>query len=95
MSFGEESPGRCSRQSPLSPAAAWSQDVATNTYGGVYLFVDAASREDYLNSEIVSSLKASPNFTDITARTFGTFEEAPAITGGPLAAARDLEMLRL
>ncbi|MBW3633404.1 MAG: YdhR family protein, partial [Chloroflexi bacterium] len=72
-------------QVPGLVSKIWLADAATNTYGGIYLFADAASREDYLNSEIVSSLKASPNFTNITARKFGTFEEATAITGGPLA----------
>ena len=82
-------------QVPGLVSKIWLADPATNTYGGVYLFADAASREDYLNSEIVRSMKANPNLTNVTARRFGTFEEATAITGGPLATARDLEMMRL
>ena len=38
----------------------WLVDPATNTYGGVYLFADAASREDYLDSELVSGLLLRP-----------------------------------
>ena len=70
----------------------WLTDAAANTYGGVYLFADASSREDYLNSDIVNSIKANPAFTNITTRGFGTFEEATNVTGGPLAT--ELEMLR-
>ena len=62
------------------------------THGGVYLFADAPSREDYLNSDIVRSMRANPVFTNITMREFGTFGEATNVTGGPLAT--ELEMLR-
>ena len=79
-------------QIPGLVSKIWLADAATNTYGGVYLFADASSREDYLNSDIVNSIKANPAFTNITTREFGTFEEATSVTGGPLAT--ELEMLR-
>jgi hypothetical protein len=73
-------------QVPGLVSKIWLADPATNTYGGVYLFTDASSREAYLDSEIIKSMKANPNFTNVTMREFGTAEEATAITGGPLTA---------
>lgn len=82
-------------QVPGLVSKIWLADPATNTYGGVYLFADASSREDYLNSNIVGSIKANPSFTNVTMRGFGTIDEATAITGGPLAASADLELMRM
>lgn len=62
----------------------WLAEPATNTYGGVYLFEDRASLEAYRDSAMVAALAANPHFTNVTFRTFGTVEEASALTGGPL-----------
>ena len=82
-------------QVPGLVAGYGSADAATNTYGGVYLFADASSRQDYLGSEIINSMKTNPHFTNLTTREFGTMGEATAITGGPLAASADVELIRI
>lgn len=81
-------------QVPGLVSKIWLADAATNTYGGVYVFADASSRADYLASDIVTSMKANTNFTNLATREFGTIEEATAITGGPLAASADLDVVR-
>jgi hypothetical protein len=63
---------------------AWLADAASNTYGGVYFVEDAASRQRYLESEIVAGLQVNPAFAGLSIRAFGTVEAATAMTGGPL-----------
>ena len=82
-------------QIPGLVSKIWLADPTTNKYGGVYIFADASSREDYLGSEIISSMRANPSFTNLTTREFETIEAATAITGGPLAASADLEVMRI
>jgi hypothetical protein len=71
-------------QIPGLVSKAWLADAASNTYGGVYFFEDAASRQRYLESEIVAGLQANPAFAGLSIRAFGTVEAATAMTGGPL-----------
>lgn len=71
-------------QIPGLVSKTWLADEVGNTYGGIYFFQDAASRQQYLESAIVANLKANPAFADLSLRTFGTVEAATAITGGPL-----------
>ena len=63
-------------------------DPATGTYGGVYKFEDRASLEAYLAGEIWTGVKADPGLANLTATTFGVFEEPTrAAHGYPAAAA--------
>lgn len=71
-------------QVPGLVSKTWLADEASNTYGGVYFFEDAASLQGYLGSEIVIGMKANPMLADVSIRSFGTVEAATAITGGPL-----------
>ena len=71
-------------QVPWLISKVWLADAAANTYGGVYLFEDRPSLEAYRNSDIVAAIRANPHFEHVSVRTFGTIEEATAITGGPL-----------
>jgi hypothetical protein len=71
-------------QVPGLVSKTWLADEASNTYGGVYFFEDAASLQHYLESETVRDMKASPALADVSIRAFGTVEAATAITGGPL-----------
>ena len=75
-------------QVPGLVSKTWLADEASNTYGGVYFFEDAASLQRYLESAIVAGMKANPVFTELTIRAFGTVEAASAITGGPLVESR-------
>jgi hypothetical protein len=74
-------------QVPGLMSKTWLADEVSNTYGGVYLFEDAASLQRYLGSAIVTDMRANPALAELSIRTFGTVEAATAITGGPLAAA--------
>lgn len=73
-------------QVPGLISKTWLADEASNTYGGVYFFPDAASLQRYLESEFVTGMRANPALANLTVRTFGTVEAATAITGGPLVA---------
>lgn len=71
-------------QVPGLVSKTWLADAASNTYGGVYFFQDAASLQGYLESEIVMEMQGNPALAEMSVRTFGTVEAATAITGGPL-----------
>ena len=53
---------------------AWLADEETNTYGGVYLWVDRGAMEAYLRSDIFNAVAADPNLVDITSRDFDALE---------------------
>jgi len=53
---------------------AWLADERTNTYGGVYLWVDRGAMEAYLRSDIFNAVAADPNLVDITSRDFDALE---------------------
>jgi hypothetical protein len=71
-------------QVPGLLSKTWLADEARHTYGGIYLFQDEASRQQYLESDIVRDMQANPLFAEVSVRTFGTVEAATAITGGTL-----------
>jgi hypothetical protein len=52
--------------------------------GGIYLFEDAASVNDYLSGEIVAGLAAHPQITDIVVKQFDVMDSVSAITRAPL-----------
>jgi Putative mono-oxygenase ydhR. len=53
---------------------AWLADEQTNTYGGVYTWVDRDAMEAYLRSDIFNAVAADPNLVDITSRDFDALE---------------------
>jgi len=53
---------------------AWLADEETNTYGGVYIWVDRGAMEAYLRSDIFNAVAADPNLVDITSRDFDALE---------------------
>ena len=67
----------------------WLADPAANTFGGVYLWENREALERYLASPIFHGLSTNPYLTNVTARSFGTLDEATAITAGPLLAVTD------
>jgi hypothetical protein len=52
----------------------WLADEQTNTYGGVYTWVDRDAMEAYLRSDIFNAVAADPNLVGITSRDFETLE---------------------
>jgi hypothetical protein len=65
----------------------WLADPTSQTYGGVYAFVDRQSLEAYLASDIMRSMRADPHLNGIETRAFGTIEGATRITHGLLPVA--------
>jgi hypothetical protein len=59
---------------------AWLADEQTNTYGGVYTWVDRAAMEAYLRSDIFSAVAVDPNLVNITSRDFDLLEGPSRIT---------------
>ena len=53
---------------------AWLADEQTNTYGGVYTWVDRDAMEAYLHSDIFNAVAADPNLVGITSRDLGALE---------------------
>jgi len=64
----------------------WLADAATNTYGGVYIWQDAAASDAYLTSELGQSVAGNPNFANLTAHRFEILSGPTATTGGPVVA---------
>jgi quinol monooxygenase YgiN len=65
----------------------WLADVAKNTYGGVYIWQDAAAMQAYLASELGKGVLGNPHFANLTTRDFEVLSGPTTVTGGPLAAA--------
>jgi len=77
--LAEDSAGPIARVSGLI-GKVYLVDEPSNTYGGVYFFVDRASAEAYLTSEIVDALRSHPNVAEITVGLYDTIEAATRIT---------------
>ena len=57
------------------------EDDDTNTYGGVYVFEDQESLDDYLKGEIVEMIKTHKNFENVSMRQFGVITVPSLIVG--------------
>jgi hypothetical protein len=64
----------------------WLADVGTNTYGGLYIWQDAAAMQAYLASDLGKGVVGNPNFANLTSRDFEVLSGPTAISGGPVAA---------
>jgi putative monooxygenase ydhR len=62
-------------------------DRASNTYGGIYLWQDRATCEDFKRSDLFASVGGHPNLTGITVREFDVLEEPTRVTRGLMAVA--------
>jgi quinol monooxygenase YgiN len=58
----------------------WLADRATNTYGGVYTWLDRAAMEAYVRSDIFLAIAADPDLADITSRDFEILEGPTRVT---------------
>jgi Putative mono-oxygenase ydhR len=59
---------------------AWLANERTNTYGGVYTWVDRPAMEAYLRSDIFVAVAADPNLVAITSRDFDLLDGPSRIT---------------
>ena len=73
---------------PGLAAKVWLANVSTNTFGGVYMFEDAAALDAFLNSDLFQQVEATPAFANIVVRSFGTLAGPTRVTRGaaPVAA---------
>lgn len=65
----------------------WLADEATNTYGGVYTWVDQQALDAFAQSEFFQAFATNPSFANITSRVFGILESPSRITRASLAIA--------
>ena len=64
---------------------AWLANELTNTYGGVYTWIDRAAMEAYLHSDIFIAVSADPDLVAITSRDFELLDGPSRSTGAPAA----------
>ena len=62
----------------------WLHSPEKKTMGGIYLFKDERSVNDYLNGQIVASMMKNPALSDIDAKAFDVIPEHTKITRGPI-----------
>jgi hypothetical protein len=65
----------------------WLADRATNTYGGVYTWVDRPAMEAYLRSDIFIAIGANPDLVGMTSRDFEVLEGPTRLTQALASAA--------
>ena len=56
---------------------------AENETGGIYMFADEDSLNNYINGPVFSALKSNPNISDINAKKFTNIDDATSVTHGP------------
>ena len=59
-------------------------DPVNKTIGGIYLFKDEKSVNDYLSGKIVASLKVNPALSDLEAKVFDIIPDFTKKTRGPV-----------
>lgn len=64
----------------------WIADAGTNTYGGVYIWQDAAAMQVYMASDLGRGVAGNPNFGNLTSRDFEILGGPTRGSGGPVAA---------
>jgi len=62
----------------------WMHDPAKKMAGGIYLFKDEKSVNDYLNGKIVADLKKNPALSDLDVKVFDIIPEFTKRTRGPV-----------
>ncbi|WP_052288621.1 YdhR family protein [Leptolyngbya iicbica] len=62
----------------------WIAQPSEAVYGGLYLFVDEASAQAYLQGPVVAGMRSLPGMSDFSAQLFEVNEPLSAITRGPV-----------
>ena len=60
----------------------WLADAETNTYGGVYTWVDRTAMEAFARSELFESVVSNPALANLASRDFGVMEGPSRVTRG-------------
>ncbi len=58
----------------------WLADETSNTYGGVYTWVDREAMDAFARSDFFTAFATNPNFANITSTVFGILEGPSQIT---------------
>jgi len=64
----------------------WLADVRNNTYGGVYIWQDAAAMRAYLASDLGKGVVGNPNFANLSSRDFEVLSGPTTSSGGHVVA---------
>ena len=75
------------REVPGLISKVWLADELTNTYGGIYTWVDRAAMVAFANSDLSKAIASNPNFVDITSRDFAVLEGPTSVTQARIRAA--------
>lgn len=62
----------------------WLMNETENEVGGIYLFDDVASMEDFLNGPIIAEINNNPTLSNVSLKPFEVMEEHTAVTRGPV-----------
>jgi quinol monooxygenase YgiN len=65
----------------------WLADEASNTYGGVYTWVDHQAMEAFARSDFFKAFATNPNFANIRSTAFGVLEGPSQVTRTRIAVA--------
>jgi hypothetical protein len=65
----------------------WLLNEAEKEAGGIYLFKDKQSLQNYLAGPIVSKVKNHPALLELSAKQFDVMEDMTAVTRGPIFSA--------
>ena len=65
----------------------WLADEASNTYGGVYTWVDHQALDAFIRSDFFKAFASNPDFANITSTVFGILEGPSQVTRTPIAVA--------
>ena len=62
----------------------WMINEAENEAGGIYLFDDQASVDDFLSGPLAAQVTSHPALSDFSVKQFDTMDELTAVTRGPI-----------
>lgn len=65
----------------------WLADEGSNTYGGVYTWVDREALDAFAGSDFFKAFATNPNFVNITSSVFGILESPSQVTRASIAVA--------
>ena len=65
----------------------WLADETSNTYGGVYTWVDQQSMDAFARSDFFKAFAANPSFANMRSKAFGILEGPSQITRAAIAVA--------
>jgi hypothetical protein len=62
----------------------WIIDEAESIAGGIYMFQDETSVQDYLNGSLAAQVRSHPALSNLTAKVFEVMEAPSEVTRGPV-----------